>query len=51
MTLAGTSLVTTLPAAIMELSPMLTSGHIVTFIPIHTLEPIYTPLQKVACRL
>ena len=51
ITFGGTSLVTTLPAAIMELSLMLTPGQIVTPIPIYARLPIVIGLQKVAWRL
>ena len=51
MTFGGTSLVTTLPAAMIEFSPMVTPGQIVAFIPIHTLSFITMGLQKVALRL
>ena len=39
ITLGGTSLVTTAPAATMELSPMVTPGRMVAWEPIHTLFP------------
>lgn len=42
ITFCGTSLVTTAPAAITELSPMVTPGTIVALAPIHTFFPITT---------
>ena len=50
MTFGGTFFVTTAPAAMIELSPMLTFGQIVAFMPIHTRLPIFTPLQSVVER-
>ncbi|MFA5543816.1 MAG: hypothetical protein WDA47_08560 [Bacilli bacterium] len=44
MTLQGMSFFTTLPAPIMELSPILTPASIVTPAPIQTLLPMLTGL-------
>lgn len=46
ITFGGTSLVTTLPAAITEFCPMVTPGQMVALIPIHTLSFITMGLQK-----
>ena len=44
--LAGTSFVTTAPAATTEFSPIVTPGKIVAFAPIHTLRLISTDLRS-----
>lgn len=41
-TLSGISLVTTLPAPIVTLLPIVTPGKIIEFPPIHTLSPMVT---------
>lgn len=43
-TSGGISLVTTLPAPITVLSPIVTPGHIIAPVAIHTLLPIFTGL-------
>ena len=49
MTFASTSRVTTLPAATMELSPMVTPGRTMTPAPSHTLFPMWMGLLNWSC--
>ena len=48
--LSGTSRVTTAPAAITALLPMVTPGKMVQFPPIHTSRPMATGLAYPRCR-
>ena len=49
--LFGKLFVTTLPAAITQLSPITTPSKIVTFAPIQQLDPIFTPSLETPCSL